>query len=239
MWGAVDVALEWLTMRIAYVDEAYDDTRYRLAAVMIEPNQVNPLAHALDDLAGRLHHDFGIVVAELHGYEVFQGHGAWRAAAPRIRIWAFRQVIEALADAGATIAVVGRDRPVPLPRRTFDHVAIMGLLVRQLDRQFSVEDGHVLVVADEHASAAECRQLLRAMQADHPATAGGAHLRVIDSVHFVRSHESRPVQAADFVAFLVRRSLAEADPRKQATNESLLKILEPLIVTSLIEPDVG
>ena len=63
--------------------------------------------------------------------------------------------------------------------------------------------------------------------------------RLIDTVHFIRSHESVLVQAADMVGFIHRRASArrERDSRAEATNRLLTGLIEPLVIARRRWPD--
>jgi len=221
-------------MHIAYVDEGYDAYHYRLAAMLVEPDQVNPLSQTLYELAGTLAAKHGIHAEEFHAYEIHAGEGPWDGVPLRLRIWAFTKILEAVRAAGVKIALVGLDRPNPRRRGwpTDAHVHLMGQLFSQLDHFCGQCGDHVIIVADEHdATAATSRELVRNMQLSRGASPT-RHLRVIDTVHFVRSHESRPVQAADLLAYLFRRDAAglDTDPRAKKVMERHLAIVSPLII---------
>lgn len=230
-------------MRITYVDEAFETPRYRLAAMLLEPEQVNPLSQALHELGGDLEKKHGIRTDELHAYEVFHGEGPWSDVPPRLRIWTFAKVLERVRDAGAQVVLVGLDRRT-WKRRAWPpdaHIHLMGVLFERLDALCAGCDDHVVVVADEHdATAKSSRDLVRDMQL-RAAREHGQHLRVIDTVHFVRSHESRPVQAADFLAFLFRRDAFNqdqgSDGRSAMAIRRLMAIAEPLVVARDITLD--
>jgi hypothetical protein len=231
-----ELRVRWV--RIAYVDEAADRYRYRIGAVLMRPEKVNATIRAIDEIAGDVEARLHVVAPEFHGYEVFQGQGPWAGVAPNERIHVYARMFECIAEAEAEIVLCGFDQDPP-GRHNWDegtHISLMTGLVVALDQHCLSCNEHVLVVADEHSTAARCQTLTRLLQEIYSTGTRRAveprDLRVIDSLHYVRSHDSRLVQASDLVAYLVRRAPRDGDPRRRQTHERLLRIVEPLIVGS-------
>ena len=84
-------------------------------------------------------------------------------------------------------------------------------------------------MADEHHTARTAQEALRSTRNGTVWGYRGRPRRIVDTIYFVSSEMSRPVQAADMVAFLHQRvsDIAEADKRAARANEQLWSIIAP------------
>lgn len=211
-------------MLFGYIDEAYDSERYRLVAVVVDVNKLNAAQQSLRDVLAKARQSLGVHAGELHAHDLFHGRGAWNRCLPRQRIGIYDQALSAIADHRLRVVIVGLNRE-PQPTNNWPataHHQLMGRLTVHLDSIARTADSHVLLVADDHHAHAGMRDEIRTLQLS-------TETRVVDTLHFVPSHAAPLVQAADLVAYLVRRIPIETDLRAQRANERLLARISQLI----------
>ena len=172
---------------------------------------------------------------------MFHGEHGWAPlkATPRLRVGIYKAILTAVADADCKVIHSGSVRketakewPDHHPTEHAHRVAFFGLL-QEVAIHSERESDRALLIADEvsRTSGELLRQDVRWLQERNE--------RVIDTVHFIQSHESPLVQAADMVGYIHRRVRArtESDPRAEATNQTLARIVEPLVVARRRWPD--
>lgn len=219
-------------MFVLYIDETYNKREWWAVGMLVPISRVNALSQGLDEaLDGRSVGARLPAVAEWHGYDLFHQAGAFSDLHPRQCIALYGKALDILAAEPVRFIFRGVDRQ-KLNRRykTPYHphrVAVAGL-IESADNVLQRTSDHcyALVIADEHN---ETRTViggdLRRAQAGGDLSWSGANVeRIVDSVHYVRSHESPLVQATDLVAFLMlrRRTVpSESDARAEAAVSSL------------------
>jgi len=218
---------------LAYVDESYDRQKYWIAALVVPDRVARQLTDDLDDVVrGAAKSYSGIPVdAELHGHALFHGQDDWTALAgmARARIGIYRQVFDAIAAYDVRIMIRGVHVPQLKQRYALPehpHAVVLQHLLERIDEHAAGPevDEFALVIADEVDDAAEYRRDLWDFQ--RRGTVGWRArqiTRIVDTMHFVPSHASRLVQAADLVAYLHRRiaSGVDRDERAKAANEAI------------------
>jgi len=150
----------------------------------------------------------------------------------------FFKVTEAIAAADVTILLrsvdatrlkARQDRlgyPVKFPPEQvcFQHI------LQRANRVATARGTHALIIADERSDRDRHRERFATYQ-----TVGtpGVYMhttldRLLDTVHFAPSHQSRMLQAADMLAFIYRRfvTITESDPRAAESMAKLWAMLE-------------
>lgn len=219
-------------MYVIYIDETYNKREWWAVGMLVPIGRVNALSSALTRaLDGR---SVGCELprdAEWHGYDLFHQAGAFSGLHPRQCIALYAKALDVLTAEPIRFICRGVDRERLNQRyaKPFHphRIAVLGLIEDADAILKSTSDGcYGLVIADEHA---ETRTVvggdLRAAQSGTRLTWSGASVeRIVDSVHYVHSHESPLVQASDLVAYLFfrRRTVAkETDPRAEAAMKTL------------------
>jgi hypothetical protein len=226
-------------MWLAYIDESYNAAQHWVAAVLVQHQHVNEAQRALRDVSLGAGNNYGVPFdAELHGYEIFQGAGAFECMTEmhRARIGIYGGALRCLSEAPCSIILrgvnkTGLRRRYGVANAPEPHRVTMTHLIERVDEFCAARNDHALLVADEHHEAESA--LLRDLRTYQEGATWGYRARritrVIDTIHFVRSSTNPLVQGADLVAFLARRMKAheEPDERAQAANARLWAILEP------------
>lgn len=221
----------------AFVDESYTSDRYYVSALVVDEQELGAIAAGVAS-AKRYAEGFGIVAgAELHGYEIMSGEGAWEPIRGQHRAAAAiygRALAEIAAVRGARLFIQGVD------------VARLNARYRYPEPPHLVALRHVLEDVDRYASA--CRQGVIVIEDEVPDQADHAHkvagyqrlttggykprdLRRIEMpIRFGSSAESPGLQASDLAVYLHRRIDAhvDADSRAAAAADRLWTMLRPL-----------
>jgi hypothetical protein len=202
-----------------------------LAAVLVPEEKVRPLHQALDRVAmehlGWMPADF-----EFHGHEIWQGTEHWTGKTPPELLAAYESAIGLLDELELEVvhASIHKQRLHDRYGGAADANAYrlaLQFLLEKVDSQGSVNR---IVVADE---AKEQELAAIKMVADLQDWGGGEVpgrvLRtVIDSLHFVSSHNSPGVQMADLVAYVIQRSrrASEGHPDAAAALARLRAVVD-------------
>ena len=223
-------------MLLAYVDESYSEDWYYMAALMVRGRQAVTLTNALDQVVAKAAVDHAVDDrAELHGHEVFQGRGAWSALPPRARIGVYNGAFQAMAECRVKVILrglrrVGLMNQDRLPEKP--HVIVLRHLLERINEHVTHRNTYALVIADEVDEPAKHRADLSAYRSQGTKGDRSQLLdRIVDTLHFVPSHSSRLVQAADLLAFMYRRveTHTESDPRATRANEALWSRIQPIV----------
>lgn len=223
----------------AYVDETVNQPHYRTVALVVPEGRVRTLTQRLDDVVERAAAEYDGVEAEfeLHGHDLFQATERWAVMKPRVRarIAIYRQCLEAVAVSAEAIYVEGVDRSRFRDRyadERDERQACLMHLLEKIDAHARRRGQNVVVVADEHHTALTTQDALRRIRREPVWGYRGRPDRLLDTVYFVSSAMSRPVQAVDMVAFLHQRLADDigADPRARAANATLWSTLDEIKV---------
>lgn len=217
-------------MLLAYLDESYDKLYYLIAAVTVPGDEVASLTQALDDVAADAAARFGAIQedGELHGAEIVGGRGGWGKVALEDRLDVYRSALDAIARHEVGILCHSMDRVAQQKlygsRTSHPHPWVLSFLVEAVDRYAAVAQTPVLLIADDVDDSDLYRSQVRHYQQHNT---GGWKPRkltqVVDTLHFAPSNVSRLLQAADLVAFVMRRVLSkcDTDPRGKAAMDDL------------------
>jgi hypothetical protein len=223
---------------LSYLDESATKDRFYIAAVCVPESQLVPLTKALDDVVAKAAKSFGIDEAtELHGHEIVNGKGPWKPFAQehRIRIGVYDDAMAAIGSHDVHIILRGLD--IARQRERYarvdpPHSVVLPHTLERIDELAAARDDYALVIADEAEGQNDHRRDLWIFQ--RQATWGYRSrqlARIVDTMHFVPSHHSRLVQAADLVAFLYRRrqTHTERDARSERANAALWARVQPRV----------
>jgi hypothetical protein len=215
-------------MWLAYVDESYSDEFHWVIGLLVEHANVNRGHRAMREAMVRIENAFPVIDAdevELHGYEIFHGHGAFAVLSdqPRARVWIYNEAMTALLASEYQVILRGVSKR-GLLRRYGDfadhpHRICMAHLIERIDDFCVDRDARALLVADEHAETqgSLLEDLLTYQERGTWGYRAKRITRVIDTIHFVPSFTNRLIQGADLAAFIARRFLSheETDRRSQ------------------------
>ncbi len=229
-------------MFLAYVDESFNKKYFFMVALIASPHQVRNLTLALDEYVRTLaaKHPAPATRQELHGYEVFHGKDGWSSLFPRQRVQVFREVFTIVADTGVRIVIRGLDVPAQEARYARPFPPYSVVLTKILEKVQSVaraDDELALVICDEYHEDDRHRRLLANYREWQTPTSTSMKLdRIIDTIHFTPSHESRMIQATDLVAFVTlrRASVSHPDPREAAAIADLWETIRNQILVNYV-----
>ena len=210
-----------------YIDEtgsvgtaAAQQPQLTVVAAIVHEDQVRLLTERLR--AAAMQH-LGWVPAdfEFHGHEVWGGTSHWKPHSPPQLIAAYEEVIGILdvCDIDIAHATINKDALHRKYSGAADANAYRLALQFLLEKVDVLGSSNKILVADE-AKEQELRAIK--MVADMQQWGGGEVpsrplVRVIDSLHFVRSHASAGVQMADMVAFVLQRTRRGREGHPDAT----------------------
>ena len=178
-------------------------------------------------------HHLGWIPAkfEFHGNQLWNGNGEWKNKTPDELLAAYESVIGLIDKHNISIAHSTIDRQKLHDNYTGNYDAS----AYRLGLQFLLEKidtlpGLKIVVADESKEQeVEAKDMVAQLQAWGGGEVPGRQVdSVIDSMHFVQSHESPGVQMADMVAYLLHRArltTTEQHPYASASRRRMLEVI--------------
>lgn len=219
-------------MRLAYIDESYTRDFYFIAAVVVDDASAQGLHKALSDVAEKARLAYLPTLPaplELHGYPLFHGGGDWAPIKHQTRalVSVYEQAMQAIGSQDVQIILRGLDVKRLKARYTSPwpaHEVVLQHTLERLNELGGRVGEQVLVIADEIDDPNRHRAQLHAYrQAGTPGYRSSTLDHILDTIHFVPSHHSRLVQAADLVAFLHhrRRTAQEANPKEVVAIERI------------------
>jgi hypothetical protein len=223
-------------VRLAYLDESYNDAYYVMAAVVVNDRSARPLETALDRVVAEAISFTGNEDAELHGHALFHGRDDWLDVPVRARINIYGKAMRAIGEHDVLVLLRGldrvrhADRDGPQPRDAHD--VVLQHVLERLDAYGRRCSEPVLVIADEiHTHERHRADLAFFRQAGTPGYRSSRLDHILDTLHFAPSRHSRLLQAVDLVAFLHLRRHAhrEQDPRAAQANDRLWSYVAPRV----------
>ncbi|HEY0638008.1 MAG TPA: DUF3800 domain-containing protein [Pseudonocardiaceae bacterium] len=221
-------------MLLCFVDESDQGDFHGFAAVLADEKATKSLTAALNAIVNQAAVDYGVLqTTELHAHPLFHGRDQWAGAGARARVAIFNKVIDAVVGHEVTILLRSvsesrlRERQdqrnyrvrFPPEQGCFQHILQRANAVAQRQGTYA------LVIADERGDRERHRERFAVYQTEGTP---GVYMRttldrLLDTVHFAPSHQSRMLQAADMIAFLYRRrqTIREQDARSQAAMDRL------------------
>ncbi|MDQ1060358.1 hypothetical protein QFZ23_004259 [Arthrobacter globiformis] len=215
----------------AFLDESYTEQAYYIAAVIVDAPSLKKLELELTRLKVKIADDLNIsVLAEFHGNELMSGKADWSLIKGDVETakWVYKSALEAIKDSGAHFMYVAID--VDLLNRRYSkpydpRLVALTYLLEALDRYALGNQEHIRVVADYIT---KHNQLQKKINEFHDSGTFGwrqSTLRRIEQpIEFLDSKHTLGLQAADLVAYIVRRHL-EAPPTTNARARKLARQL--------------
>jgi len=224
-------------MLAAFIDESYDnkDDVFALACVLANGDSLSKLCSGLDKVVlGAT--AYGVdSTAELHAWEMFHGQGEWKAlkGKARAQVALYKRAFEVIAESGCD--VLTRATVPSKLKVTGPHEITLRYLVEEIDRIAEQRGERVLIICDAVAESAQHRSALRMHKTIGTLGYKSRRLdRIVDTLHFADSHDSRGIQAADLVAFLLRRRIRNqtvpVDRREQIAIERVWSCLAESVI---------
>jgi hypothetical protein len=225
---------------LTYLDESYTIERYFIAALLVPDGEASSLTEALDKVVREAYLEHGRIekTTELHGAEIVNSKGDWKRLKSNLeaRIEVYNAALQAIADHDVAIIfrhvdIVGLDKRYP-SGHDHPHSIVLTHLIERVDEYAESVGQTALLIADEVDGQDDYRREL--WQYQRSATWGYRSRKitqVVDTLHFAPSSSSRLVQAADLLAFLVRRIAAhtETDARAKAAFHAMWDRITPRI----------
>ncbi|WP_277959146.1 DUF3800 domain-containing protein [Frigoribacterium faeni] len=228
-------------MRALYIDESARDNRfYFFGGLLVDDDAARSIEVGLSGIGRLLAENIPGFDAEteLHGNEMFHGHGAWGSVPIPWRVKACELVSKAIARSGAEYTFRGIDLTALRARYVSPYPAHLLTLAHILDdvdgRLDRVLGGVALVLADDHHSAATSRRNLVDFKLRKvPGYTQGKLENLVDTIYFGPSHASRLLQAADVATFFFNRekTIIESDARAQAAVGRIVRRIRQVTVS--------
>jgi len=206
-------------MHLAYLDESASERCYYVTAVIVQDSDVVGLTSALQEVADYAWDAYSGVPhsPELHAHAISNGKEDWTSMKKDYEAQkdVLNRAVEAIADSDVAIYIRGVHIEKYQARYGTDvedmHGAALTWTLERVQRHAAATNEVALVIADERrGSEARYRQALRTYQSIGTYGWKPERLnRIIDTIHFAPSKESRLLQAADIVSWAHVRSLGK------------------------------
>lgn len=206
-------------MQLAYLDESANDDYYYVTALIVEDHDVVGLSSALQKVAD---HAWGTYAGvpynpELHAHAIANGKEDWASIAKDYEAQkdVLNRAMDVIADHEVAVYIRGVHRAKYQARYGTDiddmHGTALTWTLERVQRHAARSNTVSLVIADERRGPeARYREALRTYQTYGTYGWKPEKLdRIIDTIHFAPSKESRLLQAADVVSWAHVRSLGK------------------------------
>lgn len=197
-------------MPLLYVDESFNKKEFWLSGLVIPENRACELEDALDEVVHQAAKSFGVSPrAELHGHDLAQGKNDWAVmqALLRARLGVYRDALTAIRSTPDVRAFqYGLDREKlktkyrdPWPERQI----LLGHVVQRVHNWMGPED-YLVVVVDDFPAQDSMREHIRGLKVNGTYSRYNARplKRIVDTLYFAPSNESRLLQASDLVSYM-------------------------------------
>lgn len=224
-------------MLAAFIDESYlhSEDVFVLGCVLADGESLASLVRALDAVVHSAA-SYGIdSSAELHAHEMFHGKGEWRALSGKARaqVALYREAFRGIRNSG--VRVLTRATTPSKLNVAKPHALTLRYLIEEIDRIAAADNEHVLVICDHvDESSTYCDELRTQKVSGSGGYKSRRPTRILDTMHFADSRDSRGLQAADLVAFLRRRQIrnrtVRVHPRETKAISDVWDELRPCII---------
>jgi hypothetical protein len=201
-------------MFLCYIDEADDRVNYYITALVINSKDVRALHEALDSVMEYAEVNYKVPKSiELHGYSLVQAEHDWKILKGNIAAQKdiYAKAMNEISNLDLRIYIRG----VPINHyqkrygtNTIDiHLTALLWNLERVQDYVESQDTEVLVIADELRGGQEAlREAIRFYRENPTYGYKGRILdRVVDSLHFAPSKDSRLLQATDLVSYAHHR----------------------------------
>jgi len=192
-----------------YVDESADHLSHFHAGLLLDGKQAVCAEKALDKVAMRACElGYPKEEVELHGAHIWNGKNDWGELCHEARYYILEAALDVLI--AGNIEVIMRGFDLGHWKRKYGskppHSYCFMNLLERLNERLEERKERALVIADEHHDKSLMKRTLQLAKVDGTWGYRKQKLdRIVDTVHFIDSQESRLVQLADVVAFTRRR----------------------------------
>lgn len=237
--------MDFPRLLLCFIDESHQflpdagETVVSFAGVIIDAGGVIKLSDRLDHLLGELQPTGpSELPVEFHAYGLFHRRGRWSSLSPRQSIWVFEQVLQAVVECGFGLIFRLR-RSAQEGLAESERSALISLL-KQVEAFAEEVDAHTLAVCDERRGGGfkHVGDIIHQMSISLPTAASKRRTRVLAPMCFAPSHESRVLQAADILAFVLRRRVLiphEVSAKAQRAMDALMHHLQSAALHVSIE----
>lgn len=205
------------------------ETAISFAGILIDSSGVVALTKRLDALLVRsLPVEDRAPETELHAYDLFHRVRTWKTLSPRQSIWIFDQVIRAITE--HSLGIFFRLDRSPREDATQLERDVLQSVLQRAGRLAWKSHAHALAVCDERRDGGfrHLDGLPSLVGGFLNATSPGEQAVVIPPLCFAPSHESRVLQAADMLAFILRRRALVRQERSSKSQEAMNSLLRHL-----------
>lgn len=229
-------------MLLAYVDESSSDGYYFMGALIAVPSVVSQISSSLEAMTKRLSESTNGALesdAELHATEMWTGKGAWRhtSLGERLRRAAFLEAVELVCKqhiSAIFVVIDMKEHEEGDYAGSSPHDRALMHLLERIQAKFAEANAYGVVVCDSLGDKGQHRRQHRNFQryrtsgttGDIPTKLGS----IVDTLYFVDSHLSRPLQAIDLLTYAVRR---KAVSRKPDSEEEIILRKASLCIESV------
>ncbi|QNN54601.1 DUF3800 domain-containing protein [Nocardioides mesophilus] len=219
---------------LCYVDESNHGDFHGFAALLADEHATKALTDDLNRIMSQASVDFGIPrTTEFHAHPMFHGKDEWSNVGARARVGLFFKVVNAITSADVTMILRSVDNRLLKARQARENYRVhfpaeqvcFQHILQRANRVAKRQDTYALMIADNRSDRERHRERFATYQ-----TSGtpGVYMhttleRLLDTVHFAPSHQSRMLQAADMLAFIYRRRMTvfEQDIRSEQAMAKL------------------
>jgi hypothetical protein len=205
-------------MFLAYMDESGNTGRkadpsqpiHMLGCLIVKDTSVRPMEDAISEVATK---HFPTLIGkdgfEFHGAEMYSGKGLFKGTSPETRIAALGDLFDVCSEHAEAFGYTGVDKQKSYAN-DHPHRIAFTLMIERLDPWLKGRSDLGLIVADENNEVGQ--SLITDMEwfKQHSTSWGYVHVNVtniIDSVHFVKSHNNRLIQACDAMTFITLKAI--------------------------------
>lgn len=178
---------------------------HMLGCLLVEDTSVRPMEDAIAAVAERHFPKIsGDAAFEFHGAHLFAGKGIFKGIAPADRIAATRELIEVTSEHVAAFGYTGVNK-VKSYASDHPHRIAFTLMVERLEPWLKNRKALGLIIADQNDEVGSALITDMDWFKKHSTSWGYVNVKVehiIDSLHFVRSHDNRIIQACDVITFM-------------------------------------
>lgn len=222
--------------RLVFVDDSKDTIHSCFGAVVATGDQVALMESRLTHLRSRIEADLLIPdIPEFHGYEMFQGEGHWAGVPPDVRFEVFVEVLNVALEANVDLILRAtrieqfKDKyhSMNLEATTFEN------LLERVHEFLQSMKTYGLVTSDKQdAHSTMIRANLVNSRLFGTRGYRSQELKtILDTIHFIDSHQSPAIQIADVATFVWRRHIGRkpSDPRSAKMVATLSMMVDALV----------